>query len=79
MVAITNSLFLQEVLVRFVSLGSEEDEWVNIRKAVRERSVTLEHSECNKVKVGDLVLCFQVPFPLEFLFPILLQGKHRNI
>ncbi|XP_070012578.1 protein SAWADEE HOMEODOMAIN HOMOLOG 1-like isoform X1 [Nicotiana sylvestris] len=48
-----------EALVRFVSLGSEEDEWVNIRKAVRERSVTLENSECNKLKVGDLVLCFQ--------------------
>ncbi|XP_052209081.1 protein SAWADEE HOMEODOMAIN HOMOLOG 1-like isoform X2 [Diospyros lotus] len=47
-----------EVLVRFVGFGSEEDEWLNV-KAIRERSVPLEHSECGKVKVGDLVLCFQ--------------------
>ncbi|KAK6912759.1 SAWADEE domain [Dillenia turbinata] len=48
-----------EVLVRFVGFGAEEDEWVNIKKCVRERSVPLEHSECQKVKVGDVVLCFQ--------------------
>ncbi|XP_015884820.1 protein SAWADEE HOMEODOMAIN HOMOLOG 1 isoform X2 [Ziziphus jujuba] len=48
-----------EVRVRFVGFGAEEDEWVNIKKAVRERSIPLEHSECHKVKVGDLVLCFQ--------------------
>ena len=51
---------LQEVRVRFAGFGAEEDEWVNVKKAVRERSVALEHSECQKVKVGDLVLCFQV-------------------
>ncbi|XP_050939494.1 protein SAWADEE HOMEODOMAIN HOMOLOG 1-like isoform X2 [Cucumis melo] len=44
---------------RFVGFGAEEDEWVNIKQAVRERSVPLEHSECQKVKAGDLVLCFQ--------------------
>uniref|UniRef100_A0A5B6YG11 SAWADEE domain-containing protein n=1 Tax=Davidia involucrata TaxID=16924 RepID=A0A5B6YG11_DAVIN len=48
-----------EVRVRFIGFGSEEDEWVNVRKAVRERSLPLEHSECRKVKIGDLVLCFQ--------------------
>ncbi|XP_055834963.1 protein SAWADEE HOMEODOMAIN HOMOLOG 2-like [Solanum dulcamara] len=48
-----------EALVRFVGFGLGEDEWVNVRKAVRERSVALEHSECKKVKVGDIVLCFQ--------------------
>ncbi|KAJ7965923.1 Protein SAWADEE HOMEODOMAIN like [Quillaja saponaria] len=48
-----------EVLVRFVGFGAEEDEWVNVKRAVRERSVPMEHTECNKVKVGDLVLCFQ--------------------
>lgn len=47
-----------EVRVRFVGFGAEEDEWVNIKEAVRVRSVPLEHSECQKVKVGDLVLCF---------------------
>ncbi|XP_050939499.1 protein SAWADEE HOMEODOMAIN HOMOLOG 2-like isoform X10 [Cucumis melo] len=49
----------QAFRVRFVGFGAEEDEWVNIKQAVRERSVPLEHSECQKVKAGDLVLCFQ--------------------
>ncbi|TQD95446.1 hypothetical protein C1H46_018931 [Malus baccata] len=48
-----------EVKVRFSGFGREEDEWVNVRGAVRERSIPLEASECPKVKVGDLVLCFQ--------------------
>ncbi|KAG8381846.1 hypothetical protein BUALT_Bualt05G0015200 [Buddleja alternifolia] len=48
-----------EVYVRYVGFGADEDEWVNSRNAVRERSVALEHSECKKVKVGDLVVCFQ--------------------
>ncbi|KAG5578290.1 hypothetical protein H5410_058424, partial [Solanum commersonii] len=48
-----------EALVRFVGFGLGEDEWVNVRKAVRERSVALENSECNKVQVGDIILCFQ--------------------
>ncbi|KAJ4708107.1 Protein SAWADEE HOMEODOMAIN like [Melia azedarach] len=48
-----------EVRVRFVGFGAEEDEWVNVKKAVRERSIPLEHSDCHKLKVGDLVLCFQ--------------------
>ncbi|XVE53758.1 hypothetical protein DITRI_Ditri03aG0028400 [Diplodiscus trichospermus] len=48
-----------EVLVRFVGFGAEEDEWVNVKKAVRERSIPFEHSECHKLTVGDLVLCLQ--------------------
>ncbi|KAL2544825.1 Protein SAWADEE HOMEODOMAIN-like protein 1 [Forsythia ovata] len=48
-----------EVCVRYVGFGAEEDEWVNVRNDVRKRSVPLEHSECQKVKVGDLVVCFQ--------------------
>ncbi|KAK8581958.1 hypothetical protein V6N12_072158 [Hibiscus sabdariffa] len=48
-----------EVRVRFVGYGAEDDEWVNVKKAVRERSIPFEHSECNKVAVGDLVLCLQ--------------------
>ncbi|PWA82649.1 Chromo domain-like protein [Artemisia annua] len=47
-----------EVLVRYVGFGDDEDEWVHV-KNVRERSVPLEHSECNRVMVGDTVLCFQ--------------------
>lgn len=50
----------QEVRVRFSGFGKEEDEWVNVRTGVRERSIPLEPSECDKVNVGDLVLCFQV-------------------
>lgn len=48
-----------EARIRFVGFGAEEDEWVNIKKAVRERSFPLEPSECQKIKVGDLILCFQ--------------------
>ncbi|KAL0319300.1 UNVERIFIED_CONTAM: protein SAWADEE HOMEODOMAIN1 [Sesamum angustifolium] len=47
------------VRVRFAGFGKEEDEWVNIKRAVRERSIPLEHSECDRVNVGDLVLCFR--------------------
>ncbi|XP_068344236.1 protein SAWADEE HOMEODOMAIN HOMOLOG 1-like isoform X4 [Pyrus communis] len=39
-----------EVRVKFVGFGAEEDEWVNVKKAVRERSVPLEHSECHTLK-----------------------------
>ncbi|KAG6538085.1 hypothetical protein ZIOFF_003188 [Zingiber officinale] len=48
-----------EVRVRFQGFGAEEDEWVNVKNAVRERSIPLEASDCRKVGVGDLVLCFQ--------------------
>ncbi|GAB4854330.1 hypothetical protein Ancab_022917 [Ancistrocladus abbreviatus] len=48
-----------EVLVRYAGFSAEYDEWVNVKKAVRERSIPFEHWECYKVKVGDCVLCFQ--------------------
>ncbi|KAK9677059.1 hypothetical protein RND81_11G119200 [Saponaria officinalis] len=48
-----------EARVRFSGFGNSHDEWVNVRTGVRERSVPLDPSECHKVKVGDLVLCFQ--------------------
>ncbi|KAH8520926.1 hypothetical protein Peur_039701 [Populus x canadensis] len=48
-----------EVRVRFAGFRNTDDEWVNVRRAVRERSIPLESSECQRVKVGDLVLCFQ--------------------
>ncbi|XP_051119217.1 protein SAWADEE HOMEODOMAIN HOMOLOG 1-like [Andrographis paniculata] len=48
-----------EVYVRYLGFGAEEDEWVNVKTDVRERSVALEHYECQKVKVGDQILCFQ--------------------
>ncbi|GKB90695.1 protein SAWADEE homeodomain homolog 1 [Tanacetum coccineum] len=37
----------------------DEDEWVNARNGVRERSIPLVASECHKVKVADLVLCYR--------------------
>ncbi|KAI4333620.1 hypothetical protein L6164_018404 [Bauhinia variegata] len=48
-----------EVLVRFAGFGPEEDEWVNIKKNVRPRSLPCESSECVAVLPGDLILCFQ--------------------
>ncbi|GMG99083.1 hypothetical protein Nepgr_000923 [Nepenthes gracilis] len=48
-----------EVRVRFSGYGAKDDEWVNAKRSVRERSIPLEHWECYKVKVRDVVLCFQ--------------------
>ncbi|XP_019449177.1 PREDICTED: protein SAWADEE HOMEODOMAIN HOMOLOG 2-like isoform X2 [Lupinus angustifolius] len=48
-----------EVLVRFAGFGSEEDEWINVRRNVRPRSLPCESSECIVVLPGDLILCFQ--------------------
>lgn len=46
--------------MRFAGFGPEEDEWVNVRKLVRQRSLPCESSECVAVLQGDLILCFQV-------------------
>lgn len=48
-----------EALVRLSGFGEEEDEWVNIRKNVRQQSLPCESSECVGILPGDLVLCFQ--------------------
>ncbi|XP_020523597.1 protein SAWADEE HOMEODOMAIN HOMOLOG 2 isoform X2 [Amborella trichopoda] len=48
-----------EVRVRFSGFGSEEDEWVNVKKCVRLRSLPCETAECVVVLPGDLILCFQ--------------------
>ncbi|XP_022150667.1 protein SAWADEE HOMEODOMAIN HOMOLOG 1-like [Momordica charantia] len=45
--------------VRYAGFGKDEDEWVNVARGVRERSIPLESSECYRVKVGDLVLCYR--------------------
>ena len=50
----------QEVRVRFSGFGAEEDEWINVRKCVRQRSLPCEATECVAVLPGDLILCFQV-------------------
>ncbi|KAJ0257051.1 Protein SAWADEE HOMEODOMAIN 1 [Hirschfeldia incana] len=48
-----------EVRVRFSGFDNRHDEWVNVKASVRERSIPVEPSECGRVKVGDLLLCFQ--------------------
>ncbi|XP_076882540.1 uncharacterized protein LOC143531033 [Bidens hawaiensis] len=48
-----------EVFVRFAGFGAEEDEWVNVKKNVRQRSLPCEASECVAVLPADLILCFQ--------------------
>ncbi|KAF0914781.1 hypothetical protein E2562_031386 [Oryza meyeriana var. granulata] len=48
-----------EVRVRFQGFGAEEDEWINVRKAIRLQSIPLESSECRLIREGDLVLCFK--------------------
>ncbi|CAA6667102.1 unnamed protein product [Spirodela intermedia] len=48
-----------EVRVRFTGFGIEEDEWINVRKCVRQRSLPCESSECVVLLPGDLILCFQ--------------------
>ncbi|CAA7028620.1 unnamed protein product [Microthlaspi erraticum] len=49
----------EEARVRFSGYGSQDDEWLNVEKSVRKRSVAVEPSECGKVKVGDLLVCWQ--------------------
>ncbi|KAG2268364.1 hypothetical protein Bca52824_062919 [Brassica carinata] len=48
-----------EVRVRFSGFDNQHDEWVNVQTSVRERSIPVEPSECGRVKVGELLLCFQ--------------------
>ncbi|EFJ34712.1 hypothetical protein SELMODRAFT_405582 [Selaginella moellendorffii] len=48
-----------EVRVRFVGFGSEEDEWVDVKTSVRQRSMPCDVVECMVVLPGDLILCFQ--------------------
>lgn len=57
---IISFFMFQEVLVRFAGFGPEEDEWINVRRNVRPRSLPCESSECVAVLPGDLILCFQV-------------------
>ncbi|KAI5076367.1 hypothetical protein GOP47_0008432 [Adiantum capillus-veneris] len=47
-----------EVRVRFAGYGPEDDEWVDVRSAVRQRSLACEESDCTSIFRGDMVLCF---------------------
>ena len=46
--------------MRFEGFGAGEDEWVNIKKSIRQRSLPLDSSQCRSISEGDLVLCFRV-------------------
>ncbi|KAK6914829.1 SAWADEE domain [Dillenia turbinata] len=48
-----------EARIRFAGFGYADDEWVNVKRGIHERSIPLEPTECHLVKVEDLVLCFQ--------------------
>ncbi|KAG6544711.1 hypothetical protein Mapa_013901 [Marchantia paleacea] len=48
-----------EVHVRFVGFRAKDDEWVDVRTSLRERSLPCEASDCVAILPGDLVLCFQ--------------------
>ncbi|CAL5390603.1 unnamed protein product [Camellia sinensis] len=63
-----------EVRVRFIGFGSEEDEWVNVKKAIREHSLPLEHSKCGKLEVGDLI----VAVTLALLIGLLLLDQRQS-
>jgi hypothetical protein len=60
--------------VRFAGFGSEEDEWINVKKNVRPRSLPCESSECVAVLPGDLILCFQV-----WMCHIIREFDHGNL
>uniref|UniRef100_A0A6N2NIP1 SAWADEE domain-containing protein n=1 Tax=Salix viminalis TaxID=40686 RepID=A0A6N2NIP1_SALVM len=55
--------FLHLGTLKFVldllGLGLRRMSGSNVKNAVRERSIPLEHSECHRLKVGDFVCCFQ--------------------
>lgn len=57
-------LLLQEVLVRFAGFSRKDNEWLNVKNAVRERSIQLQPNECGTVNTGDAVVCHQVLSPL---------------
>uniref|UniRef100_A0A453RGS0 SAWADEE domain-containing protein n=1 Tax=Aegilops tauschii subsp. strangulata TaxID=200361 RepID=A0A453RGS0_AEGTS len=74
--ALINFFVFQEVKVRFSGFGPEEDEWINVRKCVRLRSLPCESAECVAVLPGDLILCFQVVIILQdFCSPDLALGN----
>ncbi|KAL6585075.1 hypothetical protein OROMI_004364 [Orobanche minor] len=61
------------VRARFSGFGKEEDEWVSVKRAIRERSIPLENSECHKVDIGDLMLCYTLNFVCGFYDVILIS------
>ncbi|KAF2301168.1 hypothetical protein GH714_020601 [Hevea brasiliensis] len=67
-----------EARIRFAGFRNTDDEWVNVKRAVRERSIPLEPSECSRVKVGDLVLCFRERQELAVYCDAYVMGIQRE-
>ncbi|XP_052160144.1 protein SAWADEE HOMEODOMAIN HOMOLOG 2-like isoform X1 [Oryza glaberrima] len=55
-----------EVWVRFSGFGARDDEWIDVRTCVRQRSHPCVSTECAAVLPGDQILCFQ-------------EGKHQAL
>lgn len=45
--------------MRFAGFGAEDDEWINVKNAVRRRSLPCDAFDCLHIKPGDLICCFQ--------------------
>ncbi|CAH8320287.1 unnamed protein product [Eruca vesicaria subsp. sativa] len=67
-----------EVQVRFVGFEVEEDEWINVKKHVRQRSLPCEASECVSVLAGDHVLLPGREIKLFTLTPLFLMHKEGD-
>ncbi|KAK8946080.1 hypothetical protein KSP40_PGU015951 [Platanthera guangdongensis] len=67
-----------EVCARFTGFGPEEDEWVNAREAVRDRSIPMEPSECWRVKEGEIFLCFRDKDEAAYHFDAHVVAIERN-
>ncbi|XP_068665614.1 protein SAWADEE HOMEODOMAIN HOMOLOG 2-like [Aristolochia californica] len=68
----------QEVRVEFSGFGEEDDEWVNVRKCLRQRSVPCEATECDAVVPGDLILCYQEGKDQALYFDAHVLYAHRR-
>ncbi|XP_020595626.1 protein SAWADEE HOMEODOMAIN HOMOLOG 2-like isoform X1 [Phalaenopsis equestris] len=68
-----------EVRVSFLGFGPEEDEWVNATKAVRDRSIPMEASECWRVNEGDILLCFREKDETAYHFDAHVVSIERRI
>jgi len=49
----------KEVRVRFVGFRAEDDEWVNVKNAVRLRSLPCEAFDCAHIMPGEHICCFK--------------------
>lgn len=67
-----------EVRVRFTGFGVEEDEWINVRRCVRQRSLPCENVECIALLPGDLILCFQEGKEQALYFDAHIVDAHRR-